>query len=115
MTARAYVILVTAVVLTTLYIGRLVRLRQLRSKYALLWLTIGVLLLPVAAVPSLLDWVADRAGVDYAPALFALLAIAFLFLVVVHYSWELSRLETKVRTLAEEVALLRADHAESAR
>jgi hypothetical protein len=31
-----------------------------------------------------------------------------LFLVVVHFSWELSRLETRVRKLAEELALL--DH-----
>jgi hypothetical protein len=28
--------------------------------------------------------------------------------VVVHYSWELSRLENRTRTLAEELALLRA-------
>jgi Uncharacterized conserved protein (DUF2304) len=36
-----------------------------------------------------------------------LLAVGFLFLVVVHYSWELSRLENRTRTLAEELALLR--------
>ena len=37
------------------------------------------------------------------------LAVGFLFFVVVHFSWELSRLESRVRTLAEEIALLRAE------
>ena len=34
-------------------------------------------------------------------------AVAFLFVLTVHFSWELSRLEERTRTLAEEVALLR--------
>ena len=36
-----------------------------------------------------------------------LVAVTFLFLVAVHFSWELSRLEDRNRALAEEVALLR--------
>jgi hypothetical protein len=39
---------------------------------------------------------------------FFLAAIAFLFLMVVHFSFELSRSEERTRTLAEEVALLKA-------
>ena len=31
-------------------------------------------------------------------------AVAFLFVLTVHFSWELSRLEERTRTLAEEVA-----------
>jgi Uncharacterized conserved protein (DUF2304) len=46
-------------------------------------------------------------GVHYSATIFVLVAIGFLFLVVVHYSWELSRLENRTRTLAEELALLR--------
>ena len=94
---------------TAVFILRLVRLRQLRSKYALLWLTIGVLMLPFAAFPGMLETLSDWVGVDYPPAMFLLLATGFLFLVVVHFSWELSRLESRTRTLAEEIALLRAD------
>ena len=48
-------------------------------------------------------------GIKYEPATFFLAAIAFLFVIVVHFSWELSRLEDRTRTLAEEVALLRAE------
>ena len=65
------------------------------------------MLLPLAVVPSVLNTVSEWLGVLYSPTIFLLLAVGFLFLVVVHYSWELSRLENRTRTLAEELALLR--------
>ncbi len=95
------------------HILRLVRLHQLRSKYALLWLSIAVLLVPLAVAPGLLDRFSDLLGIDYAPSALFLAALAFLFFVVVHFSWELSRLEAKVRALAEEIALLRAQREDS--
>jgi hypothetical protein len=58
--------------------------------------------------PGILDWFGERLGILYSPAAFLLMATGFLFAVVVHYSWELSRLEVRTRLLAEEVALLRA-------
>ena len=86
----------------------LVRRQQLRSKYALLWLAIAAGLLPFAVAPSLIEHLADAMGVSYAPSALFLLAVGFLFAVVVHFSWELSRLERRVRELAEELALERA-------
>jgi hypothetical protein len=107
MSTSAHVLVIVLALAATLFIVRLVARRQLRSKYALLWLVIAVVLVPLAAVPSLLDDVAHWLGFAYAPALLFLLAIGFLFAVVVHFSWELSRLELRVRTLAEELALER--------
>jgi hypothetical protein len=107
LSGQAHVLVIVATVIIALFIFRLVRARQLRSKYALLWLVIGVMLLPLAVVPSVLNTVSEWLGVLYSPTIFVLLAIGFLFLVVVHYSWELSRLENRTRTLAEELALLR--------
>jgi hypothetical protein len=92
-----------------LFVLRLVRLRRLQSKYALLWLGVGLVLGVLAAFPGLLKWISDGIGVFYPPTLFLALACAFLFLVVVHFSWELSRLEDRTRVLAEEVAMLRAE------
>jgi hypothetical protein len=107
LSGQAHVLLIVATAIIALFILRLVRARQLRSKYALLWLVIGLLLLPLAAVPGVLNTVSGWLGVLYSPAIFLLFAVGFLFLVVVHYSWELSRLENRTRTLAEELALLR--------
>ena len=107
LSGQAHALIIVATIVIALFIFRLVRARQLRSKYALLWLVIGLLLLPLAAVPGVLNTVSGWFGVLYSPTIFLLFAVGFLFLVVVHYSWELSRLENRTRTLAEELALLR--------
>jgi hypothetical protein len=105
MSTRAHVLAIVGTLVTIVFILRLVRLRQLRSKYALVWLVTAVVLLPLGLFPDILEPIADWMGVDYAPTAFTFLALGFLFLVVVHFSWELSRLETRVRRLAEELAL----------
>ena len=106
MTFRAHVLAIAATVVAIGFILRLVRLRQLRSKYALLWLVTALALLPLGIAPQMLEPIAGWLGVDYAPTAFVVLGLGYLFLVVVHVSWELSRLETRVRLLAEELALL---------
>ena len=67
----------------------------------------GSVLTVGAAVPQVLDWSAERLGIWYQPALFLLLAIGFLFLLAMHFSYELSRMETRIRILTEEIALLK--------
>ena len=88
-------------------IVRMVRRGVLKAKYTVLWLTVGLVLAVTASVPTVLDTVAERLGIWYQPTLFLLLAIGFLLLVAMHFSYEMSRLERRVRTLAEELSLLR--------
>jgi hypothetical protein len=104
---KAHVLLAIVVLGSIAFILHLVRRNSLRAKYSMLWLSVGAVLALVVAVPGFLDRVSLWAGVAYPPTMFFLLAIAFLFAVVVHFSWELSRLEGRSRALAEEVALLR--------
>ena len=83
--------------------------RQLREKYAILWLTIGLATLVLALFPDLLFWLADVLGVEVPSNLLFALAVALLIGVTLHLSWELSLAEEEVRRLAEEVAILRTD------
>jgi len=103
----AHFVLLLLTLFSVCFILHLVRRRQLRAKYALLWLSAGAALVVMAASPAMLESVADALGVDYAPSAFFMGAIAFLFLIVIHFSWELSRLEERTRVLAEEIAILR--------
>ncbi len=107
MTTTAHVFVIVVTLGTVGFIIWLVRQHRLKSKFSLLWLAIGLVLLVLAAFPDLLDRVSHAIGIDYPPATFLFAAVAFLFLVAVHYSWELSRLEERSRVLAEEAALLR--------
>ena len=89
------------------FVVRLVRLQVLKAKYSILWLTVGAALAVAAAAPRVLDWFAEQLGIGYEPTLFLLLAIGFLLLLSMHFSYELSRTERRLRTLAEEIALLK--------
>ncbi|MEA2686603.1 MAG: hypothetical protein QOE93_1798 [Actinomycetota bacterium] len=92
-----------------LFIDRLLRRHHLPARYALLWLSVGAVLIFLAAFPGVLDATSDWMGITYGPTTFFLGAITLLLLVVVHFSWEVSRLEVRTRLLAEELALLRAE------
>lgn len=104
---QVFVSLVTVASLT--FMLRLVRRRQLRAKYSFLWLSVGLLLALLATWPQALDRVSKWVGVAYPPNVLFLLAITLLLLIVIHFSWELSRLEERTRNLAEDLALLRAE------
>lgn len=88
------------------FIYELLRRRQLREKYAVLWMIVGVLVIPFAFFPHLLDHLAKSVGVASGVSLVLFLAVIFLLLVCVHLSWEASRLEEETRCLAEEIALI---------
>jgi hypothetical protein len=109
MSPRAQLLVAAIVALSILFILSLVRRRELRGKYAMLWVGVGLTLGVFAIVPDVLVPISDWVGISYEPATFFLAAFAFLFLVIVQFSWELSRLEERSRSLAEELALLRAE------
>jgi hypothetical protein len=109
MTTKAHLLVLVITFSNLVFILRLVRNGRLRAKYSILWLSVGGALVLLAASPPLLDRFAEAVGIDYGPAAFFLVAISFLFLIVVHFSWELSRLEERTRNLAEELALLRIE------
>jgi len=102
------VALVSAVV-TLVVIVELSRRRHLHPKYAVLWLSVGVVLAVFAISPGLFNRLAHAMGVISPPALLTVLAALFLLMVCVYLSWEVGRLEDKTRVLAEELALLRTE------
>lgn len=97
-----------AIIVLVIIIGMLLR-RQLREKYATLWLVIGLALLILALFPGLLSGMADLLGVEVPSNLFFALSVVLLVGVALHLSWELSHAEDEVRRVAEDVAILKAD------
>lgn len=87
--------------------GELLRRRQLKEKYAVLWLVVGAGMLTLAVWPQLVDMAARAVGVKSGTNLLLFVGVLILTLVCVHLSWEVSRLEDKTRALAEEIGVLR--------
>ena len=109
MTTRAHITVLVLAVATLLFILRLVRRHRLRAKYSVLWVSLGAALAIVAAAPVLLEGISDLLGIKTPVYTFLLMAITFLLVLSLHFSWELSRLEDRTRALAEECALLREE------
>jgi hypothetical protein len=86
----------------------MLRRKKLREKYAALWLVVGIGTLVLAAFPSLLTIVSELVGVQLPSNLLFIISILLLLGVCLHLSWEISVVEDETRTLAEEVAIMRA-------
>lgn len=99
-------LLLALIILVVIF--ELLRRKVLREKYAVLWLVVGVATLVLAAFPGLLDLVANALHVQVPSNLLFALSIILALGVCLHLSWEISIVESEIRTLAEESAIQRA-------
>lgn len=83
-----------------------VRRRRLLETFALLWILVGLLGVVAALGRSLLDDLADLAGIDYGASFILASACGFLMFVCMSLSLHVSRLERRTEVLAEEIAFL---------
>jgi hypothetical protein len=104
-TLTSYIFGIASAVIALAVVIELLRRRQLRERHALWWLFAGVLALIVGVFPDALKWGADLLGIEVPINLVFFVSIAILFLVCLQSSSELTKLESKTRTLAEAVAL----------
>jgi hypothetical protein len=109
----AHLFALAATIPSLVLILTLVRRGSMRVKYAMLWVPVCIAMIVFAAVPGLLDSLAGTVGVAYPPTVLFVLALGLLIFVSVHLSWELSRLDERVRRLAEHVAIMGVEHGDS--
>lgn len=104
MSAITYVFGIVAAVLALVAIVELMRRGTLRERHAVWWFVGGVLALVIAVFPQTLSWASQVLGIAVPVNLVFFVAIALLFLVSLQYGAELTRMEEKLRVLAEESA-----------
>ena len=102
------VLVIVVALMIALTVVFYVRRWRLKEQYSLLWLVLAVAMVVPAAAPGLVEWVADRLDVIYAPSLLFFAALAVVAIMLFHYSLESSRLSDQNRDLAQELGLLRA-------
>ncbi|WP_460799363.1 DUF2304 family protein [Microbacterium sp. GXF0217] len=104
MSPITYAFGIVAAVLALIAIIELMRRGTLRERHAVWWFVGGVLALVIAVFPQTLTWAARTLGVSVPTNLVFFVAIGLLFLVSLQYGAELTRVEEKLRTLAEHTA-----------
>lgn len=105
MSVTTYVFGIVSAVLVLVIVFEMLRRRRVRERHALWWIFAGVLALVVAVFPGILTGTASALGITAPTNLGFFLSTIILFLVSVQSSAELTVLEEKTRTLAENVAL----------
>lgn len=95
---------ILAAVLALVAIIELMRRGTLRERHAVWWFIGGVLALVIAVFPQTLTWASQTLGIVVPVNLVFFVAIGLLFLVSLQYGAELTRIEEKMRTLAERAA-----------
>ncbi|MFS0724773.1 DUF2304 domain-containing protein [Paenibacillus sp. 1P07SE] len=83
----------------------LIRSRKLREQYALLWLILSLVMMSLSLFPGLLDLLADRLGVDYAPSLLYLLGLMSVLCIMLHLTMAVSALTRRIIVLTQALAL----------
>lgn len=97
----------SAVILLTLF--EMMRRHRLREKYALIWAVVALAVITVAVFPGLLVLASEAVGLEVPVNLLFFSAAIVILVLTLQHSSELSRLEERTRTLAEEIALLHLD------
>jgi len=114
MSVTSYVFGIVAAALILVVVVELLRRRHLRERHAIWWIIAGILALIAGVFPATLTWVSQLVGVEVPTNLVFFVSIAILFLVCLQHSSELTKLESKTRTLAERLAILELEVREHA-
>lgn len=104
MNGVTYAFGIVAALLALVAIVELLRRSTLRERHAVWWLVGGALALVLAVFPQTLTWAARLVGIAVPTNLVFFIAIGLLFLVSLQYGAELTRIEDKMRVLAESSA-----------
>ena len=83
----------------------LIRKRKLKEQYALLWLLMSVIMMMLSLFPSLLDELAVRIDIFYAPSLLYLLSVVAILFILLHLTIAVSSLTNRVVVLTQTLGL----------
>lgn len=106
MSANIFFLLIV-VVMEVLVLAQ-VRNQKMKEKYAALWLIVGIIMIVLALFPKLLDSLSRLVGIETPVNLLFLLAIIMLMGISLHLTLAISKITDDMRTLAEEVAIMKA-------
>jgi len=104
-----YLSVVVVCVVVVVAMVYLLRTRRIREKYAAIWLLLTLAVVVLGVFPQLAFWLSRIVGVQTPVNLVFSVGLIVLAAVCLQLSTEVSNLEEETRTLAEEIALLRAD------
>ena len=87
----------------------LVRRRKLKEEYSWLWIAAGVVILLIGLNYGLLVWITNLIGAGWTSSTLFFFGIMFVVALSLQFSVKISRLETQLKNLAQQMALLESN------
>ena len=106
---RTQLFVVVVGIAMLIFILNLVRRKQLREQYSLLWIFAALVLVLSAIFIRVVDRLAHAVGIYYPPAFLFLIAILMVMLLQFHFSTVISNLREQNRSLTQDLGLLDAE------
>ncbi len=106
MDTRLQIVAIVGAAGLLLFVLELVRRRALMERYALLWILSSLVILGLAVFDNALAVMARQLGIVSAPNALFFVAVAFILLLLLHFSAAMSRLSDQSKVLAQHQAIL---------
>jgi hypothetical protein len=106
MELRLQIVAIAGALGLLVFVLELVRRRALMERYALLWLASSLVILVLAVWSDALTLLARQLGILSAPNALFFVALAFVLLLLLHFSAAMSRLTDQSKVLAQRQAIL---------
>ena len=106
---RIQIIAIIVSVMFLIMILNLIKNRKIKEEYSLLWLFFSIVFLFFSLWREGLDYLSNLIGIAYPPAAVFMILLAAIFMILIQFSMIISKLTENNKTLAQEIALLRAE------
>lgn len=109
MALKLQIILIVGMLVSILYIFRLISVKKLNFKLGLSWCFVALVIVVFAAWPGLLKKISHFLGIYDPVNMIFMFGFVLLIYIVVSLSMEISKLSEQNKKLAQEIAILRKD------
>jgi hypothetical protein len=92
-----------------MFIFYLIRNKKIKEEYSLLWLFTSVIFIVFSFWRHGLEYFAKLVGIAYPPAALFLILMLAIFLILIEFSINISKLSDKNKILAQELAILKGE------
>lgn len=102
-----YVIIRIVAIIFFVYVTMLIAKEKLKIQYSILWLGYSLILIIVSFNVGLIEFIADKLNIYYAPSMIFLFGIVFLMVYLLHLSIVTTKQAKYIVSLIQEVSLLK--------
>ncbi len=103
---RTQILVVTMGIAMLLIVLNMVRRKEMREQYSLLWLLSSVVIIVCAVFVQQVDQLARMVGIYYPPAFLFLIAIVLVLVLQFHFSAVISSLREQNKNLTQDLGIL---------